>query len=82
MTEDQLFAEVEAFRASGNRGEFEGVEGTPEGTFLWVVTHPEPSGVGTVSPTPIPIFQITFEVTGPDVYVPHSFAVGAAAAPA
>ncbi len=39
MTDDELFAEVEALRQTGDRGESEALEGTPEGTYFWVLSH-------------------------------------------
>ena len=39
MTDDELLAEVEAHRKTGDRGESEALEGTPEGTYFWVLSH-------------------------------------------
>lgn len=36
MTDDELLREVTAMLESGNRGESEALEGTPEGTYLWM----------------------------------------------
>jgi hypothetical protein len=41
MTDDELLAEVDALLQSGDRGESEALEGTPEGTYFWSLTHVE-----------------------------------------
>jgi hypothetical protein len=43
MTDDELWAEVQAMRQGGSRGESEAIEGTPEGTYLWILAHREPA---------------------------------------
>jgi len=39
MTDEELLAEVEAMREAGDRGESEALEGTPEGTYFWMLSH-------------------------------------------
>jgi hypothetical protein len=40
VTDEELLAEVEALLATGDRGENQWADGTPEGQPLWELTHP------------------------------------------
>lgn len=58
MTDDELLAEVEALLQGGDRGESAEIEGTPEGTYLWMISHLTTLPVG---PSPSISFTTTVE---------------------